>query len=82
MSFHKVQSVYPVYLSSITIKVLTSCYSLLTKRLIQWTEDSDTGATEYMGVDHGRGDMSMPQQFLYCSDIMVRLKQVGCKTMA
>lgn len=38
--------------------------------------------TEYMGVDHGRGNMGISEQFLHCAYIIVRFQQVSCKTMA
>lgn len=37
---------------------------------------------ENVRIDHGSGDVAMPQQFLYRSTIRPYLEQVRCKAMA
>ena len=37
---------------------------------------------EDVGVDHGRGDIPVPQQFLDASDVVATLKQVGWQRSA
>jgi hypothetical protein len=35
-----------------------------------------------MGVDHGRGDVGMTQQFLHCAYVMVGFEKVSGKTVS
>jgi hypothetical protein len=42
----------------------------------------NTRSIQYMGIDHGRGDIRMPQEFLHRPDVIVRFQQMRGKGVA
>jgi len=44
--------------------------------------DREPGLIQHVGVDHGRDDIGVSQQFLHCSDVIPCLKEVRGKGVA
>jgi hypothetical protein len=44
---------------------------------IEWTAHTAGAVAQDVGVDHGRRDVAMAEQFLYGSNVLAALKQVG-----
>jgi len=43
-------------------------------QLINRTGNRYTGAIQHVSINHGRGHISMPQQFLHCPNIIAGLE--------
>ena len=46
------------------------------RQAIQWAQYRDAGLVQYMSVNHGSGDIRMPQEFLHRSDVIARFEQM------
>lgn len=50
--------------------------------MIQWTDHTLATLIQNMGIDHRRGNITMPQQFLRRADIVTRLQKMRSKGKA
>ena len=53
-----------------------------TQQAVGGAADTGRAAVQHVGVDHGRADVSVAQQFLHGPDVVVVLQQVGGKRVA
>jgi len=49
--------------------------------LIQWTQHTPAAFIQYMGINHRRTDIGMPQQLLHRADVVARFQQMSRKRM-
>lgn len=49
---------------------------------VGWAADPHSAPIQYMGIDHRRADISVPQQFLYSPDVVAVFQEMRGKGMA